>query len=76
MLEHTGLFNDGFYYGNLAVPRTTYMPSVLIEAAYIMLPEEEMKLRNPEFQKKIVRGIFEGIKSFVEMASEEAEAGK
>ncbi|MBC8278850.1 MAG: N-acetylmuramoyl-L-alanine amidase [FCB group bacterium] len=74
LLERTGLFNDGFYYGNLAVPRTTYMPSVLIEAAYIMLPEEEMKLRDPVFQKKIVRGIFEGIKSFVKAASQEADS--
>ena len=74
LLESTGLFNDGFYYGNLAVPRTTYLPTVLIEGAYIMLPEEEMKLRNTDFQKKIVRGIFEGIKSFVKLAAEETEA--
>lgn len=71
LLQKTGQANDGLYYNNLAVPRTTYMPSVLIEAAYIINPEEEILLRNDKFQKKIAEGIYLGIKDFMKAVKKE-----
>ncbi len=65
LLKNTGLPNDGFNYGNLAVPRTTYMPAVLVETAYIMHPVDEMMLRDQKMQKRIAEGIFNGVIEFI-----------
>jgi N-acetylmuramoyl-L-alanine amidase len=73
LLKHTKSVDDGLFYGNLAVPRTTYMPAALIEAAFIMLPEDEMKLRQEKFQKNIAKGVCEGIEEFIEGLSDELE---
>jgi len=66
LLKYAPFKNDGFYYGNLAAPRTTYMPAALIECAYIMHPEDEMLLRLEKAQKAIVKGIYQGIEDFLE----------
>ena len=73
LLDKTNLPDDGLYYGNLAVPRTTVMPSILIEASYIIHPEDEMLLRNEKFQKHIAVGIYKGIKDFIKTARRESD---
>lgn len=71
LLEKTRQPDNGLYYDNLAVPRTTYMPSVLVETAYIIHPEEEMLLRDERFRTNIAEGIYLGIKDFIRFAREE-----
>lgn len=71
LLKYTPFKNDGFYYGNLAVPRTTYMPSILIETAFIMHPEDEMLLRQEKVRKSIVKGIYQGILDFLKNSDRE-----
>ena len=66
LLKKTRQIDDGLIYDNLAVPRTTYMPSVLVEAAYIMHPEGEYLLRSEKFQKRFASGIYLGIKDYLE----------
>jgi len=44
------LRDDGLHYGNLALARTTQMPAVLTESAYIMVPAEEALLKTADFQ--------------------------
>ena len=73
LLDKTELPDDGLYYGNLAVPRTTTMPSILVEAAYIIHPEDEMLLRNEKFQKRIAIAIYKGIKDFIKTTQREAD---
>lgn len=48
-----------------AVLKSPVVPSVLIETAFISNPAEEKKLRTRYFQKRMARGIFNGIKRYV-----------
>ncbi|MEO0185537.1 MAG: N-acetylmuramoyl-L-alanine amidase [candidate division WOR-3 bacterium] len=50
----------GFY-----VLRGAFMPSVLVECAFISNPEEEKLLRKKDFQEKLAYVIFSGLKTFI-----------
>jgi N-acetylmuramoyl-L-alanine amidase len=62
---HARLKNDGLHWGNLALPRTPQMPSVLTESAYMMYPPEEWWLRQPAFQEDCAEAMSEGLKRYV-----------
>jgi N-acetylmuramoyl-L-alanine amidase len=64
MVRRMGLRDLGVNYDNLAVLRPTWMPSVLCEGAFVMIPEQEAALRTPEFQDAYARGVAEGIEEF------------
>ena len=66
MLVSMGLRDLGVYWGDLAVARMSWMPSVLTEGAFQMMPDHEAALRNPEFQERYARGILEGLRAFLE----------
>lgn len=55
-----GVNQAGFY-----VLRGAFMPSVLVETAFISNPEEEKLLRKKEFKEKIACAIFQGLKNFI-----------
>jgi len=48
-----------------AVLKSPFMPSVLVETAFISNPAEEKRLRTHRFQKQMAQGIFSGIKRYV-----------
>ena len=48
-----------------AVLKSPFMPSVLVETAFISNPSEEKRLRTRKFQRRMARGIFNGIKRYV-----------
>ena len=73
LLKGTGLPDDGLCYDNLALVRPTDFPAVLVEIGYIVLPDQEMQLRNPSYQARCVRMLVRGIKSFVEERRKELE---
>ena len=64
MLASMGLRDLGVYYDNLALTRPTWMPAVLCEGAFIMMPEQEAALRTPEFQEAYARGVADGLEAF------------
>jgi N-acetylmuramoyl-L-alanine amidase len=64
LLVHLGLSDEGTWFDNLAVVRQTWMPSVLVEGAYVIVPEQEAALRTPEFQKAYARAIVEGLENW------------
>jgi N-acetylmuramoyl-L-alanine amidase len=64
MVRHMGLRDLGVYYDNLALARPTWMPAVLCEGAFIIIPEQEAALRTPEFQTAYARGIVDGLESY------------
>jgi N-acetylmuramoyl-L-alanine amidase len=64
MVRHMGLRDLGINYDNLAVIRPTWMPSILAEGAFIMIPEQEAALRAPEFQQAYAAGVVEGIEAY------------
>lgn len=47
------------------VLRMTTMPAILAEIAFISNPTEEKLLKSSTFQKRMARGIFEGIKTYI-----------
>jgi N-acetylmuramoyl-L-alanine amidase len=64
MVQRLGLRDLGINYDNLAVLRPTWMPAVLCEGAFIIIPEQEAALRTPEFQDAYALGVVEGLESF------------
>jgi N-acetylmuramoyl-L-alanine amidase len=64
MVRHMGLRNLGVYYDNLALVRPTWMPSVLCEGAFLMIPEQEAALRTSEFQERYARGVADGLEEY------------
>ena len=47
------------------VLRMTTMPAILAEIAFISNPSEEKLLKSKTYQKRMARGIFEGIKVYI-----------
>jgi N-acetylmuramoyl-L-alanine amidase len=47
-----------------AVLKSPDIPSILVETAFISNPEEEKKLNDPDYQDKMAKMIFEGIKKY------------
>ena len=61
LLPRLGLSDEGVWFDNLAVARGTWMPSVLVEGAYVIVPEQEAALRTPEFQEAYALAIVDGL---------------
>jgi N-acetylmuramoyl-L-alanine amidase len=68
MLDAMRLRDLGVYWGNLAVCRMAWMPSILSEGAFMMMPDHEAALKDPEFQARYARGVLEGIREFLAAA--------
>jgi N-acetylmuramoyl-L-alanine amidase len=66
MVRQMGLRDLGVYYDNLAVLRPTWMPSILCEGAFLMIPQQEAALRTPEFQDRYARGVADGLERYFE----------
>jgi N-acetylmuramoyl-L-alanine amidase len=61
LVNSLGLKNDGVRYANFAVLRTTKMPAVLCELAFMSNPAEEKKLNTDDFRNKAAEAIVKGI---------------
>lgn len=66
LVVETGLSDYGVGEGNLAVVRMNEMPAVLVEGAFMMIPDQEARLRKPEFQRRIAMAVADGIERFLE----------
>lgn len=64
MVRSMGLRDLGVNYDNLAVLRPSWMPSILCEGAFVMLPEQEALLRMPEFQAAYASGVASGLENY------------
>ncbi|MBI3298735.1 MAG: N-acetylmuramoyl-L-alanine amidase [Elusimicrobia bacterium] len=63
--RHPELPDEGLHWGDLAVCRGTYMPAILTESAYVILPEQEERLRRPDYQKRLAGTILAGLESYL-----------
>lgn len=57
--------NEGVYYHNLALVRPTAMPAVLLEAAYMILPEQEIMMLEKDYPDILANALCRGVKKFV-----------
>ena len=65
MVEATRLNDHGLFHGNLAVNRPTQYPAVLIECAFMMIPEQESNLKRRGFRTRVARAIVAGVEDFL-----------
>ncbi|MBJ6978184.1 N-acetylmuramoyl-L-alanine amidase [Luteimonas sp. MC1895] len=49
---------------NFAVLRTSDMPAMLVETAFLSNPEEERRLIDPTFQANVARAVLDGVKTY------------
>jgi N-acetylmuramoyl-L-alanine amidase len=64
MMREMGLPDLGIHYQNIAIGRTTWMPSLICEGAFLMVPEQENAVKTPEFQERYARGVADGIEAY------------
>lgn len=65
MVAQLGLRDLGAGRGDLALVRVPWMPSVLTEGAFLMIPEQEQALRTPAFHRRYARGVLRGIERYL-----------
>ena len=65
LVKALGVRDLGFGRGDLALVRPTWMPAILTEGLFIMLPEQEAALRSDRGQALYARGVFRGIEAFL-----------
>ena len=61
----TGIPDLGAKWGNLALVRPTWMPSVLTESLFMPIPEQEAALRDPGFLDRLAEAHLRGIEDFL-----------
>lgn len=49
---------------NFAVLRTSDMPSMLVETAFISNPDEEKRLKDPAYQRKVASAVLDGVNTY------------
>lgn len=65
LVRQLGLRDLGAARGDLALVRPTWMPAVLTEGLFMMLPEQEAALRNPEGQRRYALAVRDGIAEYL-----------
>ncbi|HSJ30079.1 MAG TPA: N-acetylmuramoyl-L-alanine amidase [Longimicrobiales bacterium] len=65
LLDELGLRDIGFGRADLALARPTWMPSVLTETAFMMIPEQEAALRDPAVQRRIAAAHVRALEAFL-----------
>ncbi len=66
LVVRLGLRDLGVARGDLALVRPTWMPSVLSEGLFMMLPDQEAALRSAEGQERYARGVVAGTREFLQ----------
>ncbi len=64
MLAKIPLEDQGVYFRSLAVVRNTWMPAVLVEGGFIIIPEQENAMRTPAFQEAYARAVADGLEAY------------
>jgi N-acetylmuramoyl-L-alanine amidase len=64
MVRRMGLRDLGIFYDNLSDLRHPWMPSVLCEGAFIMIPEQEAAVRTVDFQQRYALGVADGLVAY------------
>jgi N-acetylmuramoyl-L-alanine amidase len=65
LVRRLGLRDLGVGRGDLALVRPTWMPAVLTEGLFMMLPDQEAALRSPEGQERYARAVRDGLERFL-----------
>jgi N-acetylmuramoyl-L-alanine amidase len=65
LLRELGLRDIGYGRADLALVRPTWLPAVLTETSFMMVPEQEAALKNPEWLGRVARAHLRGLEDFL-----------
>jgi N-acetylmuramoyl-L-alanine amidase len=65
LVARLGLRDLGVGRGDLALVRPTWMPSILCEGLFMMIPDQEAALRSAEGQALYAHAVYDGVLSFL-----------
>jgi N-acetylmuramoyl-L-alanine amidase len=65
MVRRLGVRDLGYARADLALVRTTWMPSILTEGLFMMIPEQEYALRTTEGRRRYAEGVRDGLERFL-----------
>jgi len=65
LVHQFGVRDLGMGRGDLALARPTWMPAVLVEGLFIMLPDQEADLAGAAGQWRYARAVVDGIRAFL-----------
>ncbi len=65
LVRRLGLRDLGVGWGDLALTRPTWMPAVLTEGLFMMIPEQEAALRDPAGRRLYALAVADGIAAFL-----------
>ncbi len=71
LVENLGLSDHGVYYANFAVTRPTQYVAILVECAFMIIPEQEAALRTEAFQTKCAEAIADGLDDYLRSLDED-----
>jgi N-acetylmuramoyl-L-alanine amidase len=71
LVRRLGVRDLGIGRGDLALVRTTWLPSVLTEGLFVIVPEQEAALRSPAGQRLYAQAVVDGIRRFLRERAEE-----
>jgi N-acetylmuramoyl-L-alanine amidase len=64
LVRHFGIRDLGIHFQNVALARPTWMPAILAEGLFIMMPEQEAAIRSPAGQAAYARALADGVEAF------------
>lgn len=65
LVRRLGLRDLGIGLGDLALVRGTWMPSVLTEGLFMILPDQEAALRSTAGRRRYAQAVFDGIRDYL-----------
>jgi N-acetylmuramoyl-L-alanine amidase len=64
LFVNMALKDEGVFFRSLGVTIQSWMPAILTEGAYMIIPEQEAALRNPGYQDRYARAIVDGLEAY------------
>jgi N-acetylmuramoyl-L-alanine amidase len=64
LLAELGLRDNGTKFQNIAVARGTWMPSILTEGAFVIMPDQEAGMRTPTYQEAYATALLRGLETY------------
>jgi len=65
LVRRLGLRDLGIGRGDLALVRGTWMPSILTEGLFMMLPDQEAALQSVEGRRRYAQGVVDGLRDYL-----------
>jgi N-acetylmuramoyl-L-alanine amidase len=72
LLRRLGLRDLGIGRGDLALVRGTWMPSVLTEGLFMMLPDQEAALRSADGRHRYAQAVLDGLRDYLKESAAES----